>query len=72
MKKYPAKLSLTAWINCIGAAQSAVFTVLVQRKPRAWFLTSSVELCCILYAVSKASYMVINTKKRVKHLDAET
>ncbi|KEH42562.1 auxin-induced 5NG4-like protein [Medicago truncatula] len=50
VKKYPAKLSLTAWINCIGASQSAVFTVLVQRKPRAWFLTSSVELCCILYA----------------------
>ncbi|KAL5136731.1 WAT1-related protein [Glycine soja] len=26
VKKYPAQLSLTAWINCMGAAQSAAFT----------------------------------------------
>ncbi|RDY01181.1 WAT1-related protein, partial [Mucuna pruriens] len=50
VKKYPAQLSLTAWINCMGAAQSAAFTVLVQHKPTAWFITSTVELCCILYA----------------------
>ncbi|KAG5112772.1 hypothetical protein JHK82_036041 [Glycine max] len=50
VKKYPAQLSLTAWINCMGAAQSAAFTVLVQRKPTAWFITSTVELCCIFYA----------------------
>ncbi|XP_061366951.1 WAT1-related protein At4g08300-like [Gastrolobium bilobum] len=50
VKKYPAHLSLTAWINCMGAAQSAAFTVLVQHKPRAWSITSSFELCCILYA----------------------
>ncbi|KAJ1416580.1 EamA domain [Sesbania bispinosa] len=50
VKKYPAQLSLSAWINLIGAAQSAVFTVLVQHKPRAWLTTSSIELCCIFYA----------------------
>ncbi|KAJ1417499.1 EamA domain [Sesbania bispinosa] len=50
VKKYPAQLSLTAWINCIGAAQSAAFTLLIQHKPRAWYITSSMELCCILYS----------------------
>ncbi|TKY52727.1 WAT1-related protein [Spatholobus suberectus] len=50
VKKYPVQLSLTAWINCMGAAQSAAFTVLVQDKLTTWFITSTVELCCILYA----------------------
>ncbi|XP_027362912.1 WAT1-related protein At4g08300-like [Abrus precatorius] len=50
VKKYPAQLSLTVWINCMGAAQSALFTVLVQEKPAAWFITSTVEIFCILYA----------------------
>ncbi|KAK8693985.1 hypothetical protein V6N13_071549 [Hibiscus sabdariffa] len=36
MRKYPAELSLTAWISFIGGTQSAVFTVLVQHKPGVW------------------------------------
>ncbi|KAL4352134.1 hypothetical protein GQ457_06G028860 [Hibiscus cannabinus] len=36
MRKYPAELSLTAWISFTGGAQSAVFTVLVQHKPGVW------------------------------------
>ncbi|XP_068493168.1 WAT1-related protein At3g18200-like isoform X2 [Phaseolus vulgaris] len=58
-KKYQAQLSLTAWINCMGAAQSAVFAVLVQHKPRAWFITSTVELCCILYAGAICGGLII-------------
>ncbi|KAK7355908.1 hypothetical protein VNO80_15172 [Phaseolus coccineus] len=58
-KKYQAQLSLTAWINCMGAVQSAVFAVLVQHKPRAWFITSTVELCCILYAGAICGGLVI-------------
>ncbi|KAF7804651.1 WAT1-related protein [Senna tora] len=50
VKKYPAQLSLTAWVNFMGAAQSAVFTAVVQHKPRTWSIKSSLELCCILYA----------------------
>ncbi|KAK7345787.1 hypothetical protein VNO77_16398 [Canavalia gladiata] len=50
VKKYPAQLTLTAWINCMGAAQSAAFAVVMQHKPTAWFITSTIELCCILYA----------------------
>ncbi|KAH9785463.1 WAT1-related protein [Citrus sinensis] len=36
LKKYPAKLSLSAWMNGIGAAQSAVYTVIVQHKSASW------------------------------------
>ncbi|XVF71979.1 hypothetical protein PTKIN_Ptkin12aG0084000 [Pterospermum kingtungense] len=36
LKKYPAPLSLTAWMNSIGGAQSAVFAVLLQHRPAAW------------------------------------
>ncbi|XP_028778667.1 WAT1-related protein At4g08290-like [Neltuma alba] len=50
VKKYPAQLSLTAWINCIGAVQSAVFALIVEHKLHAWFITSRIELYCILYA----------------------
>ncbi|KAK4281257.1 hypothetical protein QN277_012776 [Acacia crassicarpa] len=50
VKKYPAQLSLTAWINCIGAVQSAAFAVIVEHKLHAWFITSRIELYCILYA----------------------
>ncbi|XP_054802776.1 WAT1-related protein At4g08290-like isoform X2 [Prosopis cineraria] len=50
VKKYPAKLSLTAWINCIGAVQSAAFTLIVEHKLNVWFITSSIELWCVLYA----------------------
>ncbi|KAI9119083.1 hypothetical protein K1719_009758 [Acacia pycnantha] len=50
VKKYPAQLSLTAWINCVGAVQSAVFAVIVGHKLHAWFITSRIELYCILYS----------------------
>ncbi|XWS31444.1 hypothetical protein CRYUN_Cryun23aG0076400 [Craigia yunnanensis] len=36
LKKYPAQLSLTAWMDCIGGAQSAVFAVFLQHRPTAW------------------------------------
>ncbi|KAK1560783.1 hypothetical protein Q3G72_030881 [Acer saccharum] len=49
LKKYPAQLSLTVWINCIGGAQSAVFTVLIQHKPAAWSITSAIDFLSIIY-----------------------
>ncbi|KAL5792770.1 hypothetical protein ACOSP7_001364 [Xanthoceras sorbifolium] len=49
LKKYPAQLSLTMWINCIGAAQSAAFTVLIQHKSAAWLITSTVDIWSIIY-----------------------
>ena len=52
LKKYPAQLSLTAWINLIGGAQSAAFTVLIQHKPAAWSIAfNSIDFWSIVYAV---------------------
>ncbi|KAK2648647.1 hypothetical protein Ddye_016136, partial [Dipteronia dyeriana] len=51
LKKYPAQLSLTVWINCIGGAQSAVFTVLIQHKLAAWSITSAIDFWSIIYGV---------------------
>ncbi|XP_057964758.1 WAT1-related protein At2g39510-like [Malania oleifera] len=50
LKRYPAQLSLTAWMNLVGGAQSAVFTVFVQRKPEAWAMTSTLKFWSIMYA----------------------
>ncbi|XP_017414278.1 WAT1-related protein At3g18200 isoform X4 [Vigna angularis] len=58
-KKYQAQLSLTVWINCMGAAQSAIFAVIVEHKPRAWLITSTVELCCVFYAGAICGGLVI-------------
>ncbi|KAH9729422.1 WAT1-related protein [Citrus sinensis] len=52
LKKYPAKLSLSAWMNSIGAAQSAVYTVIVQHKSASWSTTSNIDLWCIIHSVS--------------------
>ncbi|WVY95961.1 hypothetical protein V8G54_028112 [Vigna mungo] len=58
-KKYQAQLSLTVWINCMGAAQSAIFAVIVEHRPRAWLITSTVELCCVFYAGAICGGLVI-------------
>ncbi|KDP26552.1 hypothetical protein JCGZ_17710 [Jatropha curcas] len=50
LKKYPAQLSLTAWINFLGGAQSAVFTLFIQHKPGAWYISFDINFWCILYA----------------------
>ncbi|KAG5250495.1 WAT1-related protein [Salix suchowensis] len=50
LKRYPAQLSLTAWINGFAAAQSAVFTVFMHHKPAAWSIGSSIEFWSIIYA----------------------
>ncbi|GAB4830513.1 hypothetical protein Ancab_020224 [Ancistrocladus abbreviatus] len=50
LKRYPAQLSLTTWVNFIGAAQSAVFTAIVLRhEPVEWSTTSFVHLGAILF-----------------------
>ncbi|XP_017976710.1 PREDICTED: WAT1-related protein At1g43650 [Theobroma cacao] len=51
LKKYPAQLSLTAWIDCLGGAQSAVFAVFLQHKPAAWSITMfSINFWAIIYS----------------------
>ncbi|KAI3959222.1 hypothetical protein MKW92_010317 [Papaver armeniacum] len=43
LKKYPAQLSLTAWMSILGAAQSAVLTAFVEHRPKAWAIGINVE-----------------------------
>lgn len=50
LTRYPAQISLTTWMNFIGAAQSAVFTVCVAHKKAEWKIGLDVNLCSILYA----------------------
>ncbi|XP_042442695.1 WAT1-related protein At5g07050-like isoform X1 [Zingiber officinale] len=50
LKRYPAQLSLTAWMSLIGATQSASFTALVQHQPAAWKIGFDIKLWCILYS----------------------
>ncbi|KAH6809002.1 hypothetical protein C2S51_026785 [Perilla frutescens var. frutescens] len=49
LKRYPAQLSLTTWMNFVGAAQSAVFTVIVQHKKVAWTIGLNIDLWSTLY-----------------------
>ncbi|KAJ4726858.1 WAT1-related protein [Melia azedarach] len=55
LKRYPAKLSLTTWMNCIGAAQSAVYTIIVHHKSAAWLTTSMIDIWIIIYSGALAS-----------------
>ncbi|XP_073136296.1 WAT1-related protein At4g08300-like [Henckelia pumila] len=49
LNRYPAQLSLTTWMNFVGAAQSAVFTIIVQHEPAAWTIGFNVDLWSTLY-----------------------
>ncbi|KAK6161326.1 hypothetical protein DH2020_004707 [Rehmannia glutinosa] len=49
LERYPAQLSLTTWMNFVGAAQSAVFTVIVQHKQAAWTIGFNIDLWSTLY-----------------------
>lgn len=53
LKRYPAPLSLTTWMNMFGAAQTAFYTVLTQRKAGVWNLGFNIDLWAIIYAVRK-------------------
>ncbi|KAL3648791.1 hypothetical protein CASFOL_005194 [Castilleja foliolosa] len=59
LKRYPAQLSLTTWMNFVGAAQSAVFTAIVQHKKAAWTIGFNIDLWSILYGGVVISGMVV-------------
>ncbi|KAL2530324.1 WAT1-related protein [Forsythia ovata] len=49
LKRYPAQLSLATWMNFVGAAQSAIFTVIVQHKRAAWTIGLNIDLWSTIY-----------------------
>jgi len=51
IKRYPAKLSLTAWMSMVGGLQSAVFAAFVQRNVEDWLVGFGLNFWCIVYTV---------------------
>ncbi|XP_047948470.1 WAT1-related protein At4g08300-like [Salvia hispanica] len=49
LKRYPAQLSLTTWMNAVGAAQSAVYTAVVQHERSAWTIGFNIDIWSTLY-----------------------
>lgn len=53
LNRYPAQLSLTTWMNFVGAVQSAFFTVIVEHRRAAWAIGFNIDLWSTIYAVSR-------------------
>ncbi|KAJ3674030.1 hypothetical protein LUZ60_006022 [Juncus effusus] len=49
LKRYPAQLSLTAWMSLLGGIQSAIFTASVKHKSVEWIVEFDVKFWCIIY-----------------------
>ncbi|CAN6285659.1 unnamed protein product [Urochloa humidicola] len=50
LKRYPAQLSLTAWMCTVGGIQSTIFTVFMQHKPEDWLIGFGLKFWCIVYS----------------------
>ncbi|KAJ3682518.1 hypothetical protein LUZ60_015091 [Juncus effusus] len=59
LKRYPAQLSLTAWMSLIGGAQSAIFTACVERTRGAWTIGFDVQFWSIVYSGLICSGLII-------------
>ncbi|PAN49104.1 hypothetical protein PAHAL_9G426500 [Panicum hallii] len=49
IKRYPAKLSLTALMSMVGGMQSAVFAAFMQRNLDDWLIGFGLKFWCIVY-----------------------
>ncbi|GMH19950.1 hypothetical protein Nepgr_021791 [Nepenthes gracilis] len=59
LKRYPAQLSLTAWMSCLGAAQSAAFTVFVEHRRAAWTVGFNIDLWSTIYGGVVCSGLIV-------------
>ncbi|KAL3506101.1 hypothetical protein ACH5RR_031483 [Cinchona calisaya] len=59
LKRYPAQLSLTTWMSFVGAAQSAVYAVIVQHKRAAWTIGFNIDFWSTIYGGVVISGIVI-------------
>ncbi|KAK3150491.1 hypothetical protein QOZ80_3AG0233890 [Eleusine coracana subsp. coracana] len=50
LKRYPAQLSLTAWMCTVGGIQSTVFTVFMEHKAEDWLIGFGTKFWCIVYS----------------------
>ncbi|KAF5465971.1 hypothetical protein F2P56_015933 [Juglans regia] len=59
LKRYPAQLSLTAWMSFIGGAQSAVFTVIIEHKRAAWTIGFNIDFWSTIYGGIVVSGLIV-------------
>ncbi|TXG72286.1 hypothetical protein EZV62_000872 [Acer yangbiense] len=59
LKRYPAQLSLTAWMSFLGGVQSAIFTVIVQHKQAAWTIGFNIDFWSTIYGGVVISGLII-------------
>ncbi|KAK2647255.1 hypothetical protein Ddye_022450 [Dipteronia dyeriana] len=59
LKRYPAQLSLTAWMSFLGGVQSAIFTVIVQHKQAAWAIGFNIDFWSTIYGGVVISGLII-------------
>ena len=50
VKRYPADLSLTAWMATVGGVQSAAFAVAMQHRKEDWLVGFGLNFWCIVYS----------------------
>uniref|UniRef100_A0ACD5WU83 Uncharacterized protein n=1 Tax=Avena sativa TaxID=4498 RepID=A0ACD5WU83_AVESA len=50
VKRYPAELSLTAWMATVGGVQSVAFTVFLQHHKKDWLIGFGLNFWCIIYS----------------------
>ncbi|CAN4091153.1 unnamed protein product [Withania somnifera] len=55
----PAQLSLTTWMSFVGAAQSALYTVIVQHKRTTWTMGFNIDFWSTLYGGIVISGLVV-------------
>ncbi|CAK7327239.1 unnamed protein product [Dovyalis caffra] len=59
LKRYPALLSLTTWMSFVGAAQSAVFTVIVHHTRAAWTIGFDIDFWSTVYGGIVVSGLIV-------------
>ncbi|KAI4345809.1 hypothetical protein L6164_012903 [Bauhinia variegata] len=59
LKRYHAELSLTVWMSFVGAAQSAIYTVIVAHKPSDWIIGFNIEFWSTIYSGVVTSGVVV-------------
>uniref|UniRef100_A0ACD5TUN6 Uncharacterized protein n=1 Tax=Avena sativa TaxID=4498 RepID=A0ACD5TUN6_AVESA len=50
LKRYPAELSLTAWMATVGGVQSVAFTLFLQHQKEDWLIGFGLNFWCIIYS----------------------
>ncbi|KAJ9182259.1 hypothetical protein P3X46_006274 [Hevea brasiliensis] len=59
LKRYPAQLSLTTWMSFVGAAQSAFFTLIVERRKAAWLIGYNIDFWSTVYGAVVVSGLIV-------------